>query len=58
MLTIQATPDARNRAPTLPSPDPARMDYAARRIAARYNVGFPLARIVAELVSTSLGERR
>lgn len=42
----------------LPYPDPLAMDYATRRIATRYNVGMPLARIVAELVSASLAKGR
>jgi hypothetical protein len=42
----------------LPNPDPATMDYAARKIATRYNVGLPLARVVAELVGASLEARQ
>jgi hypothetical protein len=42
----------------LPNPDPLTMDYAARRIASRYNVSPGMARIVAELVSTSVAEVR
>lgn len=42
----------------LPNPDPPTMDCAARRIATRYNVGFPLARVVAELIGASLENRR
>ena len=56
MNTIQADQAARNRAPSLPYPDPLAMDYASRRIARRYNVGLPLARVVAELVSASIAE--
>jgi hypothetical protein len=41
----------------LPNPDPRTMDYAARRIATRYNVGLPLARVVAELIGASLEAR-
>jgi hypothetical protein len=42
----------------LPNPDPLTMAYAARRIATRYNVGLPLARIVAELIGASLEARQ
>jgi hypothetical protein len=52
---------SRNRASAanrLPSPAPLLMDDAARRIATRYNVGLPLARVVAELVGASIGGKR
>ena len=52
---------SRNRlsaANRLPNPDPLLMDYAARRISRRYNVGPALARVVAELVSASVEVRR
>jgi hypothetical protein len=42
----------------LPNPDPLLMDYAARTIERRYNVSPGMARIVAEMVSTSLVEVR
>jgi hypothetical protein len=42
----------------LPSPDPLLMAYATNRIVRQYGVSVPMARIVAELVSTSLGDRR
>ena len=51
----------RNRLSTphrLPYPDPIAMDFAARRIATRYNVGLSLACVVAELVSASLAKGR
>jgi len=54
-------PSARNRASAtlrLPNPDPLTMDFAARRIATRYNVSPGLAAIVAELIASSLGDRR
>ena len=41
----------------LPNPDPSTMDYAARRIASRYSVSLAHARVVAELVSTSIEAR-
>jgi hypothetical protein len=45
----------RNR---LPSPDPLLMDYAARTIERRYNVSPGMAKIVAELVTTSIEGRQ
>jgi hypothetical protein len=42
----------------LPYPDPLAMDYAARRIATRYNVSAGMARVVAELVGASIAECR
>jgi len=50
----------RNRAPAnrLPIPDPLLMDFATRRIASRYSVNLPHARLVAELVTASIGEAR
>ena len=41
----------RNR---LPNPDPLLIDYAARTIERRYNVSRGMAKIVAELVTTSI----
>jgi hypothetical protein len=61
MNTLQATPVARNRASAvnrLPSPDPLLMAYATNRIVRQYGVSLPMARIVAELVNTSLVDRR
>jgi hypothetical protein len=52
---------SRKRAPVanrLPSPDHLLMAYATNRIVRRYGVSVPMARIVAELVSTSLVDRR
>jgi hypothetical protein len=51
----------RKRAPVanrLPSPDPLLMAYATNRIVRQYGVSVPVARNVAELVSTSLVDRR
>ena len=42
----------------LPSPDPLLIAYATNRIVRQYGVSVPMARIVAELVSTSLVDRR
>jgi hypothetical protein len=42
----------------LPDQDALMLAYAANRIATRYNVHRRMARIVAELISTSMGERR
>ena len=56
-LLPQPTPH-RNSRVARRLPLPLSTDDAARRIATRYNVAAPLARIVAELVSTSLGDRR
>jgi hypothetical protein len=42
----------------LPSPDPLLMAYATNKIVRQYGVSVPMARIVAELVSTSLVDRR
>jgi hypothetical protein len=50
--------ESRKRAPQLPNPDPLTMDYAARRIATRYNVSAGMARVVAELVGASIAECR
>jgi hypothetical protein len=61
MNSLQVTPTARNRASAvnrLPSPDPLLMAYATNRIVRRYGVSASMARIVAELVSTSLADRR
>jgi hypothetical protein len=61
MKTLQATPADRNRRPAanrLPSPDPLLMAYATNRIVRQYGVSVPMARIVAELVNTSLVDRR
>jgi hypothetical protein len=59
--TLTHDPAARNPATAverLPNPDPLTMDYAARKIASRYNVTAALARVVAELVGASLENRR
>jgi hypothetical protein len=61
MNTLQATRTDRNRRPAanrLPSPDPLLMAYATNRIVRQFGVSLPMARIVAELVSTSLVDRR
>jgi hypothetical protein len=61
MHTLPTVPAARNRASAtnrLPSPDPLLMAYATNRIVRQYGVSVPMARIVAELVSTSLVDRR
>jgi hypothetical protein len=61
MLKLPEVTAARKRAPAanrLPSPDPLLMAYATNRIVRQYGVSLPMARIVAELVSTSLGDRR
>jgi hypothetical protein len=42
----------------LPNPDPQTMAFAARRIATRYNVGLPLARVVAAIVDETAEVRR
>jgi hypothetical protein len=61
MHTLPTVPADRNRRPAanrLPSPDPLLMAYATNRIVRQYGVSQPLARIVAEFVSTSLVDRR
>ena len=61
MHTLPTVPAACNQASAanrLPSPDPLLMAYATNRIVRRYGVSVSMARIVAELVHTSLGDRR
>ncbi len=61
MNNLHATPADRNHRPAanrLPSPDPLLMAYATNRIVRQYGVSVPMARIVAELINTSLGDRR
>jgi hypothetical protein len=61
MLKLPEVTATRKRAPIanrLPSPDPLLMAYATNRIVRQYGVSQPMARIVAELISTSLGDRR
>ncbi len=61
MHTLPTVPAARKRAPAanrLPSPDPLLMAYATNRLVRQYGVSIPMARIVAELVNTSLVDRR
>ena len=58
MNSLLNTPGNRNPAHRLPTPDPLTMAYAARRIAARYNVSDSMARLVAELVGNSIGGQR
>jgi hypothetical protein len=59
MTNVPEYPTARKRASNrLPSPDPLLMAYATNRIVRQYGVSVPMARIVAELVSTSLVDRR
>ena len=58
MTNVPESLTARKRAPRLPSPDPLLMAYATNRIVRQYGVSVPMARIVAELVSTSLVDRR
>jgi hypothetical protein len=61
MLKLPEVTAPRKRAPVvnrLPSPDPLLMAYATNRIVRQYGVSVPMARIVAELVSTSLVDRR
>jgi hypothetical protein len=58
---LQTAAAARNRASAanrLPSPDPLLMAYATNRLVGRYGTSIPMARIVAEMVYTSLGDRR
>ena len=42
----------------LPSPDPLVMAYATNRLVRQYGVSASMAALVAELISTSLGDRR
>jgi hypothetical protein len=61
MLRLPEVTAARKRMPAanrLPSPDPLLMAYATNRIVRQFGVSVPMARIVAELVSTSLVDRR
>jgi hypothetical protein len=61
MTKLPEVSTARKRASLakrLPNPDPLTLRYAARKIATRYNVGLPMAALVAELINTSLGDRR
>ena len=61
MLKLPEVAAQRKRAPVanrLPSPDPLLMAYATNRIVRQYGVSIPMARIVAELVNTSLVDRR
>ena len=61
MLKLPEVTAQRKRAPIanrLPSPDPLLMAYATNRIVRQYGVSVPMARIVAELISTSLVDRR
>jgi hypothetical protein len=61
MLKLPEVTAARKRTPAanrLPSPDPLLMAYATNRIVRQFGVSVPMARIVAELVSTSLVDRR
>jgi hypothetical protein len=61
MLKLPELTAARKRAHVanrLPYPDPLLMAYATNRIVRLYDVSLPMARIVAELVSTSLVDRR
>jgi len=61
MLKLPEVTATRKRAPAanrLPSPDPLLMAYATNRIVRQFGVSVPMARIVAELVSTSLVDRR
>ena len=59
MMNVPEYSKARKRALNrLPSPDPLLMAYATNRIVRQYGVSVAMARIVAELVSTSLVDRR
>jgi hypothetical protein len=59
MLKLPEVTAARKRALNrLPSPDPLLMAYATNRIVRQFGVSVPMARIVAELISTSLVDRR
>jgi hypothetical protein len=60
-MSLYTTFSPRNRATAanrLPIPDPLLMDFATRRIASRYSVNLTHARLVAEMVASSIVEAR
>jgi hypothetical protein len=61
MTNVPEYSTARKRAPAanrLPSPDPLLMAYATNRLVRQYGVSVSMAALVAELINTSLGDRR